>query len=64
MPNHHSAGGSALVGRDDDLATLLRQLRSLEGAGVVTITGLPGVGRSALAATAVARAGGDGYEWP
>ena len=48
------AGEEALVGRADELATLMRQLRTLEGGGVVTITGLPGVGRSALAATAVA----------
>ena len=55
MPNRHSAAGvGALVGRDEDLAALLRQLVSTEDARSVTITGLPGVGRSALAAAAAA----------
>ncbi len=54
MSNDLSAGRNALVGRDDELGALLRQLRSLEDHGIVTITGLPGVGRSALAAAAVA----------
>ena len=54
MSNNPSAERNALFGRDDELGALLRQLRSLEDHGIVTITGLPGVGRSALAATAVA----------
>jgi DNA-binding CsgD family transcriptional regulator/predicted ATPase len=55
MPNRHSAARvSALVGRDDDLAALLRQLASTADGGSVTVTGLPGAGRSALAAAAAA----------
>ena len=55
----HPRGGeiSAIVGRDQELMAVRRHLRSLmvEGAvGIVTITGLPGAGRSALAAAAVA----------
>ena len=50
-------GAAALVGRDHELAAVLHQLRSLMVTGLpglVTITGLPGAGRSTLAATAVA----------
>ena len=58
---HGSA--AALVGRDEELAAVLHQLRSLMVTGrpgIVTITGLPGAGRSTLAATAVAGLGAEG----
>ena len=56
-------GAAALIGRDHELATVLQQLRSLMATGqpgLVTITGLPGAGRSTLAATAVAGLGAEG----
>jgi len=56
-------GAAALIGRDHELATVLQQVRSLMATGqpgLVTITGLPGAGRSTLAATAVAGLGAEG----
>jgi DNA-binding CsgD family transcriptional regulator/predicted ATPase len=53
MPNVGSARGIGLVGREEELAAVLRQLEALERApGIVTITGLPGVGKSTLARVA------------
>ena len=52
MPQGSDVGGAGLVGRETELASLLR---ALESCAVVTVTGLPGVGRSALAAAAAAR---------
>jgi predicted ATPase len=48
-----------LVGRDREVAAVSRLLRALadDEVGIVTLTGLPGVGRSAVAAAAVARLG-------
>ncbi|GGM55365.1 BTAD domain-containing putative transcriptional regulator [Dactylosporangium sucinum] len=47
---------TSLVGRDDDLTTVLDQLRT---ARVVTLTGPGGVGKTTLALEAARRAGGD-----
>ena len=48
-----------LVGRDSEVAAVSRLLRALadDEGGIVTLTGLPGVGRSAVATAAVARLG-------
>ena len=56
-------GAAAMIGRDQELGAVLHQLRSLTATGlpgIVTITGLPGAGRSTLAAAAVAALGAEG----
>lgn len=60
---HEVGRVGALVGRGDEHAALLRQLRSVRverDSGIVTITGLPGSGRSTLAAAAAAELGTEG----
>ncbi|MBF4761921.1 hypothetical protein ISU07_02170 [Nocardioides islandensis] len=52
-----SAGGLGLVGRDAELDAVRR---ALDSRALVAITGLPGVGRSALAAAAAAELAADG----
>ena len=52
-----TAGGAGLVGREAELDTLLHALGSHS---LVTVSGLPGVGRSALSAAAAARLAANG----
>lgn len=52
-PAHSAAAAQRLFGRDADLACLEGTLR--DGAGCVTLVGMPGVGKSSLARVALTR---------
>jgi len=62
-PSRTCAAGSELVGRDAELGLVDRQLHALSDGrgGVLSITGAPGIGKTALIAEILIRAGLRGY---